>query len=137
MTGARPSRSLRRRDPVGQDADALDLGLELVALLEELAEGGADALGRAGGDDVAGQQREALREHRDALVHREDHLGGVARLPRLAVHAQGDVEGLRIGDLVAVTSTGPIGQNVSSDLPLNHCWWRFCRSRAVTSLTMV
>jgi hypothetical protein len=37
----------------------------------------------------------------------------------------------------AVTSTGPIGQNVSSDLPLNHWPWRFCRSRAVTSLTMV
>src|SRR5207302_3902040 len=32
---------LRCDDAVGQHADALDLGLELVALLEELAEGGA------------------------------------------------------------------------------------------------
>ena len=41
------------------------------------------------------------------------------------------------GSSSAVTSTGPIGQKVSSDLPLNHCWWRFCRSRAVTSLMIV
>lgn len=33
----------------------------------------------------------------------------------------------------AVTSTGPIGQKVSSDLPLNHWPWRFWRLRAVTS----
>src|SRR5256885_14021706 len=73
----------RRDDAVGEHADALDLGLELVALLEELAEGGAHALGCAGGDHVARQEREALREHGDALVHREDHLGRVTRLARL------------------------------------------------------
>src|SRR5437588_6493458 len=89
-----------RDDAVGEDADALNFRLELVALLEELAEGRAHALGRAGGDHVAGQEREALREHGDALVHRKDHLGRVTRLARLAVHAQRDVERLRIGDLV-------------------------------------
>src|SRR5438105_4409251 len=50
----------RRDDAVGEHADALDLGLELVALLEELAEGGAHALGCAGGDHVARQERETL-----------------------------------------------------------------------------
>ena len=37
----------------------------------------------------------------------------------------------------AVTTHGPIGQNVSCDLPRNHCWCARCRSRAVTSFTMV
>src|SRR6266478_8325749 len=37
----------------------------------------------------------------------------------------------------AVTSTGPMGQKVSRDLPLNHWVWRFWRSRAVTSLMTV
>ena len=32
---------------------------------------------------------------------------------------------------------GPIGQNVSKDLPRYHCWCCFCTSRAVTSLMMV
>ena len=37
----------------------------------------------------------------------------------------------------AVTHQGPIGAKVSIDLPRNHCLCRACRSRAVTSLTMV
>src|SRR5688572_21388804 len=35
------------------------------------------------------------------------------------------------------TITGPMGQKVSKDLPRNHCLWRCCQSRAVTSFTMV
>src|SRR5207249_4649723 len=37
----------------------------------------------------------------------------------------------------AVARTGPMGQKVSRDFPLNHCWWVFCRSRAVTSFRTV
>src|SRR5437660_7909210 len=77
LTGRRPP-WLRRGDLVGEHADPLDLGLHLVARLEELAERGAHALRGAGGDHVAGQDREALGEDGDALVDREDHLRGVA-----------------------------------------------------------
>ena len=41
------------------------------------------------------------------------------------------------GTALRCTTQGPIGQKVSSDLPLNHWPWRFCRSRAVTSLMIV
>jgi hypothetical protein len=37
----------------------------------------------------------------------------------------------------AVTTTGPIGQNVSRLFPLKNCMCAFWRSRAVTSLTTV
>src|SRR5690242_16832752 len=65
---ARPASLGRRDDAVGEHADALDLGLDPIALLEELAECCSHTLRRAGGDHVAGKQREALREDRDALV---------------------------------------------------------------------
>ena len=54
-----------------------------------------------------GQERHALREHLDALRDGEDHLGGVARLPRLPVHAERDGERLRVGDLVGRHEHGP------------------------------
>ena len=41
------------------------------------------------------------------------------------------------GTSSAVRIAGPIGQKVSSPLPRIHWLWRFCRWRAVTSLTMV
>src|SRR3990167_7920141 len=91
---------LGRDDPVREHADALDLGLEPIAGPQELAERGAHALGRARGDDVAREQREALREHADALVDGKDHLRRVTRLPRLAVDPEGDRERLGIRDLV-------------------------------------
>src|SRR5947207_2043539 len=105
-------------DAVRQHAELLDLGLELVAGLEELAERRADALGRSRGDDVAGQEREALREDGDALVDRKDHLRGVARLPRLAVHAERDRERLGVGDLVGGDERGPHRAEGVEGLPL-------------------
>src|SRR5678815_1489851 len=71
-----------------EDPDPLHLRLDAVARLEEVAGGGAHTLGRAGGDDVAGQEHHALREHVDALGDREDHLRGVARLAQLAIHPE-------------------------------------------------
>src|SRR5437667_4746008 len=53
-------RYLRLDDLVGEDAYPLDFRLDPVAGLEEVAGGGADPLGRSGGDDIRGQQRHAL-----------------------------------------------------------------------------
>ncbi len=41
------------------------------------------------------------------------------------------------GTSSAVVRKGPTGQNVSSDLPLNHWPWANCKSLAETSLTQV
>src|SRR3989442_8556006 len=96
-------------DFVREHADLLDLGLHAVPGLEEIAGGRAHPVRRAGGDDVAGQHRHATREDLDALIHREDHLGGVAGLAHLSVDAHGDVQGLRIRDLVCGDEDGPHG----------------------------
>src|SRR5262245_11914641 len=85
--GERPDR-LGPDDLAVQDADQLDLGLEAIARLQEVAGSRAHALRRAGGDHVAGQQGHALGEHLDALGHRKDHLRGVARLTQLPVHPE-------------------------------------------------
>ena len=37
----------------------------------------------------------------------------------------------------ALTAHGPMGQKVSKLLPISHCLWRICQSRAVTSLMIV
>ena len=61
-----------------------------------------------------GRTVKPLREHRDALVDRKDHLRGMARLPRLAVDPHGHrISAWGSGISSAVTSTGPIGQKVS------------------------
>src|SRR5215470_1473563 len=100
---------LRSDDPVGEHSDLLDLGFHAIPGLQVVAGGRAHAIGRAGGDDVAGQERHGLREHLDALVDGEDHLAGVARLTDLAVDTHGDVEGLRIGQLVGGDEHGAHG----------------------------
>src|SRR2546425_5174962 len=46
-----------QHDLVGEDSDALDLGLDAVAGLQVVAAGRAHPVGRAGGDDVARQDR--------------------------------------------------------------------------------
>ena len=61
----------------------------------------------------------------------------VAVLDDLAIHGAADRECLRIGDLVGRDEDGPIGQNVSSDLPRTHWPSPNWMSRADTSLRQV
>ena len=89
---------------VAQLADPLDLDADRVADLEQaLGEGlvgGADAGRRAGGDHVAGLEREGFGEVGDLLEAAEDHLAGVAVLALLVVDEGADPEPLGVAELV-------------------------------------
>ena len=60
----------------------------------------ADTRRRAGGDDVAGLERECLRAVADDLGDREVHLRRVRVLEGLALDEAADGQPLRVGDLV-------------------------------------
>ena len=60
----------------------------------------ADSARCAGGDHVAGVEREELAEVADQLSHGEDHRRGVAVLHALVVHFEPEAEILRVGDFV-------------------------------------
>ena len=60
----------------------------------------ADAGGGAGGDDVAGVEREELAEVADEFLDAEDHRGGRAVLAALAVDFEPELQVLRVGDFV-------------------------------------
>src|SRR5215467_6655651 len=96
-------------DFVGEHADLFDLRLHAIPGLEEIARGRPHAVGRARGDDVAGEDGHGEGEDLDAVVDGEDHLAGVARLPHLPVHAHHDVEGLGIGQFVGRHQHGTHG----------------------------
>src|SRR5262245_52421955 len=101
--GARTRLRPLRRGPddlVAENADALDLGFQAVAGLQEVARRGSHAVGSPGRDDVSRQEGRALRQDLDALRDGEHHLGRVALLAHLTVHAERDGEGLRVGNLV-------------------------------------
>src|SRR5215475_4300830 len=84
-------------------AQASDAEPHLVAGLEVARRllAHADPGRRAGGDDVAGQQRHEMADVAHQVVDREDHRAGIAVLHALAVDVEPHVEGLRILDLVA------------------------------------
>src|SRR6476469_6521377 len=76
-------------DQVGVDgADAFDGGDELVARCEESGRraGAAHAGGRAGEDEVTGQERRDRRQSVDQCVDPEDEIGRAALLHLLTVH---------------------------------------------------
>src|SRR3954451_17727921 len=81
-------------DAVVEDAEPLDLDLDDVAGLEQppRVAGVTDAGRRAGGEQVAGAQREGVRDQRERVADGVDHLVGGAVLDGLAVdpglHAQ-------------------------------------------------
>src|SRR5205085_2091339 len=66
-------------------ADAVDMALELVALL-----GGPDARGRAGEDQVAGFELEQTGQELDLVGDVPDHLRQVARLLAHAIDLEPD-----------------------------------------------
>src|SRR5262245_63668798 len=77
LEGASPRRAtaeLRTDDLAREDADVLDLGLDTVTGLQEIAGRRADAVRRAGRDDVAGQERQGLGEHLAALRDGGHHI---------------------------------------------------------------
>src|SRR5262245_30422066 len=98
-------------DRVAQDADALDLDLAGVAVAHPDRIGlarMADAGRRAGEDDVAGLEREALGEIDQHLAHRKHHVVGVVRLHDLAVEPAFDLQALAgLGQLVGGDHPGP------------------------------
>ena len=94
----------------------------------------ADAAGRAGRDHVAGLERERPRAVADDLGDAEVHPRGVRVLDDLVVDPAARSRGACGSPISsAVTSHGPIGQNVSSDLPRTHWPSPNWMSRADTS----
>src|SRR5215470_20201523 len=75
----------RRADRNRQRADAGDLAFELVA-----GDGGGDARGGPGHDDIAGGELDHLAELDDHLWHAPDHLREIAVLAHLAVDLERD-----------------------------------------------
>ena len=95
----------------------------------------ADARRRAGRDDIARLERHHERDELDQMLDPKDQLRGRRGLPPLAVDP---ASRRRADDPSAPTAMhGPIGANVSKPLQRVYCDSRFCRSRAVTSLTHV
>src|SRR6266849_8038623 len=95
-----PSRLLLVLDRVDQHADARDVDLAGVARLHPDRVGlarVADAGGRAGEDDVAGLERDALRDIGDGLGDRKHHVVGVVRLHDLPVEPRLDFQALAAG----------------------------------------
>ncbi len=78
--------------------------------------------GRAGGDHVAGLQREHARKICDDLRDVEDQIAGVRILQGLAADRKRNRQSL-CGSAIssAVTIAGPMGQKVSKVLPIIHC----------------
>ena len=81
---------------VGEPAEVADLHLHEVAGPQELAAREADAVGRAGGDDVAGLEREDPASSGDQRRHAIDHVRGVGLLLEVSVDPEPKVEPLRI-----------------------------------------
>src|SRR5690606_3806176 len=77
-----------------QVADAIDMAVQLVALLHP-----AHAGGRAGHNEIARRQTEQSGQVGDGLGHLPDELVEVALLAHLAVDLQPDRAGSRMADL--------------------------------------
>src|SRR4051795_10686007 len=102
MTLAYVAQRLRRDDLLALLAEALDAERDHVADIEEgrRLHAGADAGRRPGGDDVAGQERQELRNVGDAFRHREDHGRRRAGLAALAVDVEPHRQFLHVRNLV-------------------------------------
>src|SRR6185436_7118311 len=95
-------------DRVRQRPNLLDFNAARVPLLEEdfgIA-GHADAMGGAGENHRAWEQRRAPGEKLDKRADVEDHVLGAPVLHGLAVEDRLDAEGVRIGDLVRGDEAG-------------------------------
>src|SRR5439155_8092285 len=81
-------------DLVSQHADAVDLRLDDIAVLQVLRRRARepDAGGRAGEDHVAGKERPAGRRARDDLGHGKEELVGARVLLRDAVDPQRETQ---------------------------------------------
>ena len=127
---ASAGRSVAADEGVGQGADALDLDLDPLA-----ADDRADAGGRAGQDDVTGQQRQGLRDVATIRAATSCTMSAVGPSCTTSPSTSGDQR--QVGRSSSVSIQGPSGQNVSKPLARAHCPSALCRSRAVTSLAMV
>ena len=70
----------------------------------------AYAGGSAGGDHVAGLQRDHLRDVLDQLRNLENELAGVGFLQNLAADFERDIQRVRIGDLILGDDARPHGR---------------------------
>src|SRR4051812_37297456 len=102
MTMWRAARALGRDDLLALLAKAFDAERDDIADVEERRRlhAGADAGWRAGGDDVARQECEELRDVGNAFRHREDHGRGRASLAALAVDVEPHRQFLHVRNVV-------------------------------------
>src|SRR5262245_37274292 len=91
-----------RNDLLPLLAQAVDPERDVIADIEELRRLHASAYAgrRARCDDVAGQERQELRDIGYALRHREDHGRRVSGLPSLSVDVEPQSKFLHVRDLV-------------------------------------
>src|SRR5207247_7257757 len=137
------SSSMRRRSRflhgVLEPPEPGDLHRDDVAGLEEHGRllGEPDAGRRAGGDEIAGRQRHEPGEIAHEVADVEDERPGAAALHLLAVHPGPEIEGMRVGDLLAVGEVRPDGAAVSKIFPAIHWLVMNWKSRALASLMIV
>src|SRR5947207_2629223 len=102
-------------------AEAVDAELHLVSLDQKarrlLPE--ADAGGRAGGDDVAGQERHELADVTDERGHVEDEILGRAGLFGLPIHLEPQTQVVDVGNLVGRREKGAEGREGVAALTLD------------------
>src|SRR5690606_7314671 len=100
-TGSSPARfahaasAVRLTDLHVHGADAVDGGAERRALFQ-----GPDTFGRAGQDDIAGEEREGARGAFNELLNAHDHVLRVAVLTEFAIDGEVDAEIAGIGNLI-------------------------------------
>src|SRR5215210_2374485 len=127
--------SLGRDDLLTLLAQSFDAQRDYITDVEELRRlhAGADARGRAGGDDIARQQCHELRDIRNALRHREDHGRGRSGLATVAIDVEPHRQLLHVRYLifghqpwadrtegVVRLALGPLTQTLDLEIPLGH-----------------
>src|SRR5213595_2919650 len=76
-----------------------------------------DAGRRAGGDEIAGRQGHEAGQIAHQVADVEDERLGVAALHLLAVHPGPELEGVRVGGLLAIGDVRADGRRGLEDLP--------------------
>ncbi len=94
-----------------------------------------DACRGSGGDQVSGHQRHGCADIAQEMGDRKDQVDGIALLPHHSIQPGFDAQ-TRLGFDLVGDDRADRAKGVKA-LGRDHCPSDFCRSRAVTSFTMV